>query len=721
MPALPLPSQLPRDTSTTQPEFFLNGTYIDSSFGSSHNVTTIGAPANAVIFEPNFDAGIDSGLTGAAYAGYSFNTRGELNGNTQMRLNWHSELQHPNNLFVGIANFSHNAWDWYTYLGGINTVIDLGAKYADCQSPDGTIFVVVLFIGHGSAALDNLLLGEPVFYISTYADPDNADTVLNTTIHAGLFVQGSTISHYDYDFEGDGIWDVQYSLDATIAHTYSVHGIYHPKVRGTTALSTTAVGTTTVYVTSPSNIGPTALLHPSVTTGDAPLAVVLDGGDSFDDDNPQSAIIKAEWDLDNDGNFERDTGTNLITATTLARSGVNTLRLRVTDNDLATSTTSVNVTVNGGWTFTNIPGSLSGYITENDRISLALIGPSQLPALVYVPSGGLGKAQYVPAATPDASSWSPHNFINVEAGSQDSPILADVGGYPAVVYENYDAGAADQYQLRYTRALNGAGSSWSPSVQIFGHYIGNFDFKIVDGKPAVAIGCNQLNPGLYYVRSSDTTGANWDSPLTLRDATYVTSFGVPKILSRPGLPPRVIAAAKYLDEFSGPGTWMYTATDNQGTSFLSGTRFWNNVSENFSFIEKAGRLMFALHGGDPDNNGVNFMNLADIEDAPLTTPLVLDSSSFSGFNNAIATINGYPVVAYSRQEAEPPFNSNAVNLYMVMAGSPHAASWGPETVISGDSPAGIEVNMITMANGYPLLVYSNSIDNTLIAARWVAP
>lgn len=558
-------------------------------------------------------------------------------------------------------------------------------------------------------------------YINTYANPDNADTVLNTTIYAGMAVQGSTINHYDYDFEGDGTWDVVYTQQETIDHTYSVHGIYHPKVRATTELPTSAIGSTSVYVTSPSNIGPTALLHPSVTTGDAPLNVVLDGSDSFDDDTPQSAIIKVEWDLDDDGYYERDTGTNFTTAVTLARTGANELHLKVTDNDLATGTVAVTVNVSGGWEFTDVPGSLSDSGGSNARISLALIGPSHLPALVYVPSGGLGKVQYVPAAAPDASSWSPHSFINVEPGTQGNSVLAEVGGNPAVVYANYDNDAAEAYQVRYARALNTAGTSWSPSVLIFDQFIGTFDLKVVGGNPAVALGNNQQNVGLYYIRSADVNGVAWEEPQLLKHATYAMSFGVPAILSRPGLPPRVIAASNHEDGPNTPGTLMYTANDNLGTSFMEGTIFWDNVSDYFDCIELAGKLMFAMNGRAPDNNGVNFMSLANIDDAPLTEPVILDSDSYGGSNIAIATINGKPVIAYTRQETEGGGNLNAINLYMVLAGDADATSWGPEIVVSGNSPAGNEVNMITMANGYPLLVYSDLLNNRIVAARWQAP
>ncbi|HEU5252502.1 MAG TPA: PKD domain-containing protein [Solirubrobacterales bacterium] len=65
--------------------------------------------------------------------------------------------------------------------------------------------------------------------------------------------------------------------------------------------------------------------------------VTFDGSTSTDLDG---GIAKYEWDLNGDGTYEKDTGTNPVTTTSYASTGVYTVRLRVTDEQGVRSTTN---------------------------------------------------------------------------------------------------------------------------------------------------------------------------------------------------------------------------------------------------------------------------------------------------------------------------------------------------------------------------------------------
>jgi glucose/arabinose dehydrogenase len=88
------------------------------------------------------------------------------------------------------------------------------------------------------------------------------------------------------------------------------------------------------------NQAPTARAIASPTSGTAPLTVAFDGRGSTD---PEGRPLTYSWDLDGNGTFGDATG---ATATyTYTTSGSYTARLRVTDDQGATGTTSVLVTV----------------------------------------------------------------------------------------------------------------------------------------------------------------------------------------------------------------------------------------------------------------------------------------------------------------------------------------------------------------------------------------
>ncbi len=64
--------------------------------------------------------------------------------------------------------------------------------------------------------------------------------------------------------------------------------------------------------------------------------------------DPDGSIVKYEWDLDGNGNYETDTGSTASASNTYATAGERTVGLRVTDDGGATATTTRTVTVQNG-------------------------------------------------------------------------------------------------------------------------------------------------------------------------------------------------------------------------------------------------------------------------------------------------------------------------------------------------------------------------------------
>ncbi len=710
LPALPSPSSLPRAGSSVDPIFFINGGY------PFHHLPRQGLTnSNGVgVLEPDFDQD-QSGLLGLAYACYRLSTRGQSNGadSGKLFLQWDVKPLHPHEITLALANHATDRWDFFQYGNLIDFGLNLGDKLPLYEDLDGNITLAVLVGGHGSASLKGVLLGDPVFNCSLSAVPESGQGSLQTKLWTYLDIQGDELAYLDVDFEGDGIWDEQHLDSFDGNHTYTQPGIYHPRLRLNTARGYSTVLETNVYVTHPNNIGPTALLQPSVMSGPAPLSVDLDGSASFDDDQPGSQIIRAEWDLDGDGFYETDTGTDLHNSTTLVRQGANKLRLRVTDNDLAISTVSVTITVDGGWTLDAVPGSQASHYTGLD---LEVMPASGKAAIAYTPDNPLKKVQYVPSLDVDANGWDQHQFVLVEDGDQAEAKLCEVDGRPALVYSRL--GGDPDYSLRYIRAENAAGSSWpASSVQLADFSIGYTDFAVVDGKPAVAFSATQSEAGLHWFRANDAQGASWQPAVQLIDSNFVDSVGEPTILAEPGSPARIIVGS--YRSFDEAVTLLYSASDLAASSFGSPETIWDNQSLRQSVMHCSGQYMLLMQGGQPDNNGVNYMALPSLDETAGSYAIVKDDESASGAIVQLATIEGTPLMVYSHVE----FINGAGESEIVMrlANDPGAASWSEPMVLSPLDESLQHARMATLGNGLPLLVCSDATNNRLVALRWSAP
>jgi glucose/arabinose dehydrogenase len=88
------------------------------------------------------------------------------------------------------------------------------------------------------------------------------------------------------------------------------------------------------------NQPPTARISAKPTTGNAPLTVAFDGSGSAD---PEGGPLTYSWDLNGDGTFGDATGPT--TSYTYTSNGIYTASLRVTDNQSASGTASVKITV----------------------------------------------------------------------------------------------------------------------------------------------------------------------------------------------------------------------------------------------------------------------------------------------------------------------------------------------------------------------------------------
>jgi subtilisin-like proprotein convertase family protein len=180
--------------------------------------------------------------------------------------------------------------------------------------------------------------GSPVASLAANPNPvlPGDTTVLDAS---GSVDTNGTITKYEFDLDNDGDFEVDNGTLATYDASFGTRGNYPVHVRVTDDDDKTGTATILVHVTQ-------APIASIVAAPSSPLSqedVTFDGSGSADPDGPP--LTKYEWDLDDDGTFERDTGTTASTTTQYATPGVRTVRLRVTDQDGASAIDTLDLTV----------------------------------------------------------------------------------------------------------------------------------------------------------------------------------------------------------------------------------------------------------------------------------------------------------------------------------------------------------------------------------------
>ena len=108
----------------------------------------------------------------------------------------------------------------------------------------------------------------------------------------------------------------------------------------------TVIDTSVITVVNPSVVfqPPVAVITANPMSGQAPLTVNFSAAGSHDPDG--GTITRYEWDLDGNGSFEMNTGTNPNASRTYTSVGSVSVSVRVTDDEGAQDTASVTITVN---------------------------------------------------------------------------------------------------------------------------------------------------------------------------------------------------------------------------------------------------------------------------------------------------------------------------------------------------------------------------------------
>lgn len=699
---LPDPASVARQTSTTTPHF---GTSGKSSIGTMPEHNFADAPNDCGDFKVSADQSPGE-LGPLAYAGYELRPQDQLNGDQRLRFDWVVPPK-PGSFWVAVGNFRTARWDWKAGPTG-NAGLDLSAHYGDYLSPTGQVLVEILIRGGTDAQLGSFVLGQPRGDSDVWANPDNAVGSLGTSIAAYFFIYGTHVVDSDWDLDGNGTFELKGQTTYSHPAVFSSPGIYHPQVRFNFANGGNYIEDCQVVVSDPANVAPVAKLKATPDGGAAPLEVTLDASSS--QDLGGAPIVRYEWDLDDDGWYETDSGAEPTQSVLLGAAGAFTYRVRVSDSDLASSEAEKTVNITGGWQLHSQASSTNA----SGSISLAMVGPGgqQHPALVSRDTDS-GTILYFNTQDLSGSTLLPPTML--DGGSCSDGQLFNVDGLPAIAFQKFDNSSGSfKRTVRFIRAQDAQGVNWNASTLVdeeLGGY--GIDVGIVNGRPAI-VSVNE-NKQVMYSRAIDTAGLAWPQPQLVYQAPDGLYIGVPQLLGGSSQAPQVFFnTGGYSGIGENTSTWCATGLDETGSGFSAPERMMTHNCRPKAVLRSGSDVLFAGHDIWAPQEGLLFCRNAGGVSGAWQAPLKLDTHSSAGNSADMTLLDGMPVLIYTDDGDN---NSNG-QLWARFAKDPAGAEWDAPMLLVQHNSIGEDVKLISTIPGYLMGAWWDAAQSRIVTAVW---
>jgi len=499
-----------------------------------------------------------------------------------------------------------------------------------------------------------------------------------------------TIEEYAWDFDGDGTFDDSSSTNPSpLAHNYPDAGMYNAKFRATDNDGAWAVDTVAVQVLAdPTNLPPVAILEADETViylGETGAASVnFDASASYD---PDGGGLEYAFDPLGVGQYTSFSGTTTLNYD-YASSGSYQAGLKVKDEAGSVSWASQQMRI---YRFGSTTADSAGAVGQVGQYSsLAVVNGN--PAISYYDATNTA-LKYVRASDASGSSWSPPVTLDSTGNVGYDTSLAVVDGFPAISY----CDVTNDY-LKYVRASDASGSSWSPPVTVdsAGAAVRYTSLAIVNSNPAISYYNGSPNYDLKYVRASDASGGSWGTPVTVDSAEWVgknTSLAV--VRGNPAISywDNTNYDLKYVraSDASG-GSWNTpVAVDSTGT-----------VGDYSSLTVVNGNPAISYH--DETNHDLKYVRASDASGESWGAPLTVDSAGFVGTHTSLAVVNGYPAISY--------FDQANGDLKYVWASDTSGGSWGRPVILDSAGAVG-HYTSLAVVNGNPAISYLDFTNTNL--------
>lgn len=584
--------------------------------------------------------------------------------------------------------------------------LDAGRRFLLKQPGQVYVRISAVDISGNESALSEqvsatALPGEP---LEVVLETDQVSGLLGDVVN----LTASGADAYDFDLNGDGVYEVIGDLTGSAVVDTQSTGIIRPKVRASdTGGSAKALGSVSLIITS--QIPPVAIIEASPNSGilwrqPEVVAVTLDASMSYDQDGPS---LEYSFDPLGDGTFSAYAASDSYNYDyTHGGTYLATVRVRDSDNLVAYNSTLVTVKQVSGFDTRDI----DPFNGKGEWSSMAIVDGN--PAITMRDSVS-DYLMYVRATDPGGNLWGEPIVIDNTSGAGLYSSLATIAGHPAVAYW-----CASTNEMRYRRATDSLGVTWTnPPVVLDGPLnVFGVSMREVNGNPAVTY----FDGGavlLKYRRATSGAGtgdlaADWiDAPFVIDNSGDVGGYPALAVIS--GNP-----AVAYWDAFNMEVHYKRAVT---ATGALSGD--WPVLAARASpgGVTTDGYISLLEVNGNPavcfHENAIGSLQYVRATnttgsitaDWPIVSVQVASGGN-PGIHNSMALIDGRPCISYV---ATIPW----LGLFFSRGVDIDGTAFEPRvTVISEPGmPAGFHSSLLDI-DGLPAISYWNIGANTIAYA-----
>ncbi|MEZ5339384.1 MAG: hypothetical protein R3F46_14125 [bacterium] len=556
-------------------------------------------------------------------------------------------------------------------LSGISGTVFVAVSAVDLSGNESAISPV-----QSAAALSGSV---PVLQLTTAA----TEGIIGTA----LALSASGADSYDWDLDGDGVYEVTGDATGSQLADTGKAGIIRPAVRGSAGGTAVALGAVSLIISQ--DLPPVAILSAdrlggTIINGESsPLQVNFNAFQSYDD----GPSLLFSWSLLGDGNFTVPDAQPLL-AQTYSEKGSYNAMLQAIDStgQIAQSVLTINVRQVTGFN-ESFPVPFDSFLSG----SLTIVDGH--PAVAFrgfggsVPTTGLF---YSRALDSEGRVWGDPVALELDPNDMRSISLAVIAGNPAVAYISNGA-----LQMRYIRAADAHGQTqadWSnPPVNL--RSLGGLDdgFSLIDcnGNPAIAF---RINGNLAFIRATSGAGtgdtaADWADPaLELTSGVAVDS--APDLALIDGNPAIAFldggkAEAHYIRASTASGAvladWSMTPVNVSGVHVVFGAPQLAEVQSSPAISYVSNESVALRYTRSTSNDG------ALAGDWPVGA--IVDGEAAQGLlSHDLAEIGGRPVIAYDDNQFGQHTN-------LRIATDELGTSWGPEWLVAPQSDRGHVANL----------------------------
>jgi PKD repeat protein len=502
-------------------------------------------------------------------------------------------------------------------------------------------------------------------------------------INAAINLSASGFDLYDWDLDGDGIFEISDDAIGSQTADTSASGLIRPRVRGRDGSGErVALGGLSLLVSG--NTRPVASATADPQSGSTPLDVTFTGLAADNEDDASS--LSHAWDFDGDGFYE--TGTDTLTPATQAylAPGIYNAKFRVTDSEGSWDVDSVTIMATGadigqplalfswdssgvyksqafaldasassasfGETITKYEWDLDGDGTfETDNGANPILphmfdNAGEMQIGLRVTDSGALQAEWTRVLT--VLGW--RNIV-LEFGGQTShwyQSMEIVNGKLAFAYGEWIPASINSLKYAFCNGDPAQVEDWefitlaTDETDIIGV---DLDLEVIAGNPAISY-INNGNSDLRYIRSTTADGndpADWSSSISIQsdiDKPF-SNNGLTEIDGRPALIYKDGDNLYYSHSSTMDGTssadWidLLVATDNYNFAML-------NV------IDGHPAIVYTRDKGNPDD--LTFMRSSTQTGSGLSdwsNKETIDTGGIMGSHVQLEMINGRPAIAYT--------------------------------------------------------------------------